>query len=390
MMVIPANNGRSPATVALISKWRALIRRDDSVETELASPAETSTEPGWWADQWLPDRYLDGYETLAFHMPGQLLLPEEGDGYLTATLIRSEPDQRDRAVLYLHGWNEYFFQDHVAQAWQRLGYDFYALDFHRYGRNLRSGQLPGYAESVADYFEEIDAAIARLRQTHRYVVINAHSTGGLIASLWANARPGQLVGLVLNAPWLDLSGSLLSRTLTQAASKALAGKAATWEIPRSESDIYIHSLHQAFNGRWSFDLSLKRPLSSPIRPGWLNAIVRAQDQVRQGLAIDVPVLVVLSSQSTEPKQLDEPTVATTDVIVDVDRVAAQTIRLGWHVSLVRLDGAVHDVALSDQPVRERYFDEIRRWDLAYTRGRQAQQQALDAADEGQTPAEGSN
>jgi hypothetical protein len=52
--------------------------------------------------------------------------------------------------------------------------------------------------------------------------------------------------------------------------------------------------------------------------------------------------------------------------------------LGWHVTLVRLEGALHDVALSTQPVRQRYFDEIRRWDLAYVRGRKTQQDALEA------------
>jgi alpha-beta hydrolase superfamily lysophospholipase len=348
----------------------------------VATPNEATepAEPSWWADTWVRDAYMEGYENLTFHMPGYPHLPEEGDGYLTATLVRRGEDASPRAVLYLHGWNEYFFQDHLARAWAELGYDFYALDLHRYGRSLHGDELPGYAESLAEYYEEIDAAVDLLHETHPHVVINAHSTGGLIASLWASARPGRLVGLILNSPWLDLSGSLPTRTLQAAASKALAGKAATWEIPRAENDIYIRSLHRAFSGEWSFDLALKRPNSNPVRPGWLSAVTRAQDKVREGLDIDVPVLVVLSARSSVPKHRDDEDVTRTDIVLDVEHVAARVPGLGWHVTLVRLEGALHDIALSAEPVRTSYFDEIRRWDLAYVRGKKAQQAALSEAE----------
>ena len=40
-----------------------------------------------------------------------------------------------------------------------------------------------------------------------------HSTGGLITSLWAGKNPGRIDGLILNAPWLDLQGLAMVRTL---------------------------------------------------------------------------------------------------------------------------------------------------------------------------------
>ena len=47
-------------------------------------------------------------------------------------------------MLYLHGWNDYFFQTHLADAFAALGFDFYALDLRRYGRSLRNGHLRGF------------------------------------------------------------------------------------------------------------------------------------------------------------------------------------------------------------------------------------------------------
>ena len=42
--------------------------------------------------------------------------------------------RHDRAVLYLHGRNDYFFQTHLADAFLSAGYEFYALDLRTCGR----------------------------------------------------------------------------------------------------------------------------------------------------------------------------------------------------------------------------------------------------------------
>ena len=67
------------------------------------------------------------------------------------------------ALLYLHGWNDYFFQTELARQISRLGGAFYALDLRRYGRSLREGQMPGWITSLTDYDEEISLALAAIR-----------------------------------------------------------------------------------------------------------------------------------------------------------------------------------------------------------------------------------
>src|SRR5699024_8172873 len=129
-----------------------------------------------------------------------------------------------RAVLYLHGFVDYFFQTAMAQSFIDAGYDFYALDLRKHGRALRPGQTPNYVTELADYATEPDAAehIIRVEDEHTELVVLGHSTGGLIASLWAHARPGRASALVLNSPWLDLNESWFHRVLLTPVVAALA------------------------------------------------------------------------------------------------------------------------------------------------------------------------
>ena len=56
-------------------------------------------------------------------------------------------------------------------------------------------------------------AEAAILEEHPALVVHAHSTGGLTASLWAHrARAtGTLHALVLDSPWLDLAGGWFRR-----------------------------------------------------------------------------------------------------------------------------------------------------------------------------------
>ena len=142
-------------------------------------------------------------------------LPPDDEGEVVATLVRrTAAGPTTKAVLHLHGFADYFFQTGYADWWAERGYDFYALDLRKHGRSLRPHQTPNYVTDLRDYYPEIDEAWKRVteRDGHTEVVISAHSTGALEIALWADdRRPAELVGAVMNSPWLDLQGSPLLR-----------------------------------------------------------------------------------------------------------------------------------------------------------------------------------
>ena len=247
---------------------------------------------------WSPD-FLVGYETTELALPGAEPAPgEPADVELVATLIRkSGPRIGTRAVLYLHGWNDYFFQTHVADYLTDLGYDFYAVELRRYGRSIRPGQLRGFITDLDDYAVELDAAANLIAVDHDRLLLMGHSTGGLIAALWAAHNADRLEGLILNSPWLDMQGSAIVRTLGTPVIDALGSRAPTSVIRLPDLGFTARSLHISLGGEWDYDLTLKSRPGPPIRTGWLRAVLLGHQRVAAGLAIGVPILVLASAKT---------------------------------------------------------------------------------------------
>jgi alpha-beta hydrolase superfamily lysophospholipase len=294
-------------------------------------------------------------------------LPDDDEGEVVATLVsRPAAQPTDRAVLHVHGFADYFFQTPVADYWVERGYDFYALDLRKYGRSLLPHQTPNFVTDLRDYYVELDAAFRLLteRDGHRQVVVSAHSTGGLVTPLWAHDHRPELAGMVLNSPWLDLHGSLLLRIAGTKAVDQIGARRPYLTIPRDVSGLYAQSLHRDHRGEWDFDLAWKPLESWPVYAGWLRAVRRGHARAHRGLGVPAPVLVLTSDRSAAPKTWDD-SCTSCDIVLDVEQIRKWAHRLADHVTLVRVEGAVHDVTLSREPVRKRAFDEISRWHDAY-------------------------
>jgi alpha-beta hydrolase superfamily lysophospholipase len=295
-----------------------------------------------------------------------LPLRPDVEGEVVATLVhRPAAAPTTAAVLHVHGFADYFFQTVAADFWHDRGYDFYALDLRKYGRSLRPHQTPNFTTDLADYYEELDQALAIIRRTHDRVVLSAHSTGGLTVPLWVVDRRVEAAGLVLNAPWLDMHGDVLTRQLAMPLLHRVGARAARVEVPRRVTGFYARSLHRHHEGEWDFELGWKPLRSWPVYAGWVRAIRTGQARIAAGLDIAAPVLVLSSTRSSRPASMEDPDVFGTDIVLDVEQIRRRATSLGRHVTLAQVDGAMHDVTLSRPAVRTVVFDEIDRFLTAY-------------------------
>lgn len=109
------------------------------------------TNPHWVRDPELGDRFVR--TTMRF--------APDYDGEVIATLVRNEPliPHARGALLYLHGFIDYFFQSHVADASNGAGYNVYALDLRKYGRSLGGAIHSNFCRDFEEYFQEMTSAI---------------------------------------------------------------------------------------------------------------------------------------------------------------------------------------------------------------------------------------
>src|SRR6185295_14302653 len=111
----------------------------------------------WNVMAWQPDRLLPGYEAL------ELAAPDDYEGRVVATLVRLPVPEAPRgAVLYVHGFVDYFFQRHMAERFAAEGYAFYALDLRKYGRSLLPHQHPGFCKDLSEYYADITRALEKI------------------------------------------------------------------------------------------------------------------------------------------------------------------------------------------------------------------------------------
>lgn len=296
-------------------------------------------------------------------------LGRDDEGPVVATLVRRRADTAtDRAVLYVHGFCDYFFQRHLAEHFAARGWHFYALDLRKYGRSLLPHQTPNFCRDISDYYPELDTAarIIRERDGNTTLLVMAHSTGGLITGLWAHDRrnAGVVDGLIMNSPFFDINASWLVRRPLVAAVTQLAHRFPYRVVPREVTDVYGQTIHAEFRGEWNYNLAWKPLLGFPVRLGWLAAVHRGHRRLRAGLDIRVPVLVACSARTYRGRQW-HPEAALADVVLDVEHIVRWAPNLGRHVTVARFEGGLHDLTLSGAVVRERVFAEIDRWISGY-------------------------
>ena len=307
-----------------------------------------------------PDRLGAPYVSTTYE------LAPDSEGPVVATLVhRPAPERTGRAVLHVHGFADYFFQTAAAEHWIARGYDFYALDLRKCGRSLLPHQRAHYVADLGEYYEELDRAWADVTAEHAEVVLSAHSTGGLTGSLWLHDRGHRPAGVFLNAPWLDMHGPTAVRRLAMPAIGAIGRRLPTREIPRSVSGFYARSLHRDHEGEWDFDLGLKPVASFPVFAGWMRAIRAGHARVAAGLDVRAPILVECSARSGHPRSMADPDVSATDIVLDVEQIRRRAPLLGRHVTTAMIEGALHDVTLSSEPVRKVVFEELDTFLRAY-------------------------
>jgi len=281
------------------------------------------------------------------------------EGKVIATLIEKKAvSPSKKAFLYLHGFNDYFFQIHLADWANKLGMNFYALELRKYGRSILPHQKPNDFRDYHEYFEDIDSVINFINSTDKNenLVFMGHSTGGLLAALYADEHKNDhLIDLlILNSPFFEFNiPTALKKTFLPfmtAIGKYFHGIVSPVGLDKG----YGFSLHKSHFGEWDYDLSLKPDAGFKIHASWIRAIHLAQKKLQKGLDISCPVLVMYSAKSVKPGNY-RPEMQSADSVLNVKEIETFSKGIGKQVQQASFDGGFHDLLLSSKEVQDRVF-----------------------------------
>ncbi len=289
----------------------------------------------------------------------KLVSDDDYEGRVEATLIsRVASDNSKKAILYVHGFVDYFYHDKFADWANSLGYNFYAIELRKYGRSLLKHQKPNNFRHYKEYFEDFDLAMKQIKEIdkNQELVLYGHSTGGLLTALYANLKKDDIFikGLILNSPFFDFNSPKLKKAIIPMVA-AIGSVFPNLISPDGLKEGYATSLHKDFKGEWDFNLEWKPIKGYDIYLGWINGIHTAQRELQKGLSIKCPVLVMYSNRSCEPGDYYEE-MHTADAVLNVEHIAKYSKVIGKNVKEVEIQDGIHDLVLSRKDVRQKVYE----------------------------------
>lgn len=252
----------------------------------------------FFSQEYSPDILGNGFDQKTLNFPNDY------EGKVTATVIRKKAESpTNKAVLYIHGFKDYFFQAEMAEKFNEKGFDFYALDLRKYGRSYLPHQTFNNVRNLDEYNAEIDEALKIITaENHNKILLAGHSTGGLITTRYLkyHTENPNIAGLWVNSPFYDFNMGFLAQKIVIPIISGLGKHHPDTKIGGGFSTFYGESLHKNFKGEWNYDLKLKPHANGKVNFGFIRAIHRAQKDIRNS-ELKVPVLVMHSEKSGYPK-----------------------------------------------------------------------------------------
>lgn len=305
---------------------------------------------------WLPDILGTGFEMQ--YIPH----PDDYSGHVRSTVIRRLAKGTSRkAVLYVHGFSDYFLQYEMADMFAAKGYNFFAVDLRKYGRSLMAGQKMFQVRDIHEYFADIDAAVDIIGgEGNTEIILLGHSTGGLTTSLYMTEAPSPLIkALVLNSPFLDWNLPPFLHNVAMPIVSILGSILPNVKVGQKPDRGYAESLSTRYGGEWDYRVDWKPDILPDPDMGWVRAIHKAQQQLRQR-KINVPILLMHSAESVKNGDPKEK-YSRADAILDVEAISHYGCRLGSDVTEITFVGGLHDLALSRKEIREKMYHSMLHW-----------------------------
>lgn len=311
------------------------------------------------ANGWTADILGNGYLMTTINMP------DDYSGKVKCTVVKKiAAAGSHKAVLYVHGYNDYFFQAEEGNQFVKHGYNFYAVDLRKYGRSLLPGQTKFEARSIEEYFADINAAMDIITADgNTSIILMGHSTGGLTSACYMASNAGSkypIKALLLNSPFLDMNLSSFNENIAVPLVSWISPVFKNIEIEQDGNNNYAQSLLRKYHGDWDYNTQWKLEVSPAVTSSWLGAIHKAHVFIQKGASIQCPILLMRSDKSVGGDSWND-SLSRGDGVLDVNDISRYGRRLGRHITEFIVKDGLHDLFLSRKPVRDALYINVFNW-----------------------------
>lgn len=237
-----------------------------------------------------------------------------------------EDRQNRRALVWIPGWNDSFFHVHLLpDLLDQAGMDVFALDLRRCGRarfsssgrELFPANMAHDSHGFREYFEEIDAVFSFLNdarplprpgeplqaggcgQSYDEIILYGHSTGGLIAALYAKEGRwrNHIAGCIFNSPFWSFNLPWYQTAVVSHASR-LGALIPESVVEMDDSTVLDQGgepseYSEALYAQYKFTPHHKSRHSLTVTAGWTGAVAHVQSMLEDGqLHLTMPLLVL--------------------------------------------------------------------------------------------------
>ena len=260
-----------------------------------------------------------------------------------------------KCIIYIHGFNDYFYQYHISDYFMENNYDFYSITLNNYG-STKTDKIY-YINNFKDYFIDIDNSIEYIKNQKNYnnILLFGHSMGGLLSIIYLDSGfyKDYINGLILNSPFFEFYNEKIMIILIKTIGYILGYFFPKIKLRKENNKPNNYS--KAIKKRFYFESKYKLS-TSPVYAGWIKTIIDNQMKIKnKKIKINKPI-ICLSSDKSNLKFDDK-----SDSILNINDINKYCNFISNNINYIYVKNAIHDIFVSDKETVNNAFYSLEKW-----------------------------
>ena len=266
--------------------------------------------------------------------------------------------KNDKAIIWIPGFNDYFYNFYIGNKFVENGYDIYAISLNNYMTNQNENKFN--CNSSSEIINSIDKLIEEIINIKLYnnYYLYGHSMGGLIAVnyLEYGKYKNLFKKLILNSPFFDFNLDTITKFILNYIIYYLA-----YLFPRCElrKKTYVPNyLSLNISKRFYINLNYKTDYLCQIYFSWIKSISTLQYNIfRSRINLKIPIFVLYCDKTT----IFENDNMVGDDTLNVEDIDYYSDNIGDNVKKIKVKNSIHDIFSSSIQVINYAFNKTLEW-----------------------------